>query len=293
MSDERREVTDQMGRTIHYSFPPKRIISLVPSQTELLHYLGLEQQVVGITGYCIHPDAWYRSKPRIGGTKKFRLNKIEELAPDLIIGNKEENEQQQMEALMERYPVWMSDIFTLDDAFDMIQKVGHLVDREAASISLVQTLKKDFENLHPSLPPSSFSLSSSLSSSSSLSLSSSRSPSPLPSPSRVAYLIWRSPWMVAGVPTFIDHLMQRCGWTNVFSDRKARYPEVNDKDLQNARPDLILLSSEPYPFKETHIAELQRLCPTSTIRLVDGELFSWYGSRLLHTPAYLRDLIER
>ena len=116
--------TDQLGRTVDLPNPPQRIISLVPSQTELLYSLGLGEAVVGITRFCTHPETWFRQKARIGGTKAIDPARVDALRPDLIIANKEENEKPQVEALATRYPVWTSDIKTLDDALDMIRSIG-------------------------------------------------------------------------------------------------------------------------------------------------------------------------
>lgn len=248
--------TDQLGRTITVSMPPQRIISIVPSQTELLADLGLENEVAGITKFCIHPESWFRSKTRVGGTKQLDFEKIDALQPDLIIANKEENEREQIVALMEKYPVWISDIKTLDQSCDMMRKVGGLTGRSAEAEKIASEVEKRFRELQPGAPK------------------------------RVAYFIWKNPWMVAAGDTFIDHMLNRCGWKNVFGETPGRYPEVTLNDLKIADPEIILLSSEPYPFKEKHIAELQEICPAAKILLVDGELFSWYGSRLLHSPAY-------
>ena len=116
-----------MNRTIRLGATPRRIVSLVPSQTELLYDLGLEERVVGITKFCIHPKEWYRSKVRIGGTKNVNFDKVKTLRPDLIIGNKEENFKEDIEALEEIAPVWMSDIFTLDDSLEMINQLGSVL----------------------------------------------------------------------------------------------------------------------------------------------------------------------
>ena len=116
---------DHLGKQISISFPPKRIISLVPSQTELLADLGLEDRIVGITKFCIHPEPWQKTKTIVGGTKKFRFDVIDSLKPDLIIGNKEENYQGGIEQLKSQYPVWMSDIVTLKDAFAMIREINY------------------------------------------------------------------------------------------------------------------------------------------------------------------------
>jgi len=113
-----------MGRKVDAPVHPQRIISLVPSQTELLFDLGLGDRVVGITKFCVHPEVWFRTKPRVGGTKKVDLEKVRKLEPDLIIGNKEENERADIDALAAEFPVWMSDVRHLESALDMIHRIG-------------------------------------------------------------------------------------------------------------------------------------------------------------------------
>ncbi|PKV63334.1 ABC transporter substrate-binding protein [Pontibacter ramchanderi] len=255
--------TDQMGHTITLPQYPQRIVSLVPSQTELLFDLGLEDRVVGLTKFCIHPETKVKQKTVIGGTKNFKLEVIEELQPDLIIGNKEENYQEGIAALQGKYPVWMSDIYTLEDALQMIKQVGQLTGTDVKAREIAQGIASGFENLRPLQPA-------------------------IPT----AYFIWRKPYMAVGSNNFIDHLMQRCGFANIFASQD-RYPEVSSEQLQKAAPKLVLLSSEPYPFQEKHFAEFQELCPEATISIVDGEMFSWYGSRLLKAPAYLQDLLAQ
>ncbi|HET8963218.1 MAG TPA: helical backbone metal receptor [Chitinophagales bacterium] len=260
--------TDQLNRQLHISAGPRRIISLVPSQTELLYDLGLRNEVVGITKFCRHPEEWFRNKTRVGGTKTYDFEKIEALAPDLIIGNKEENEQVQMERLMNQYPVWMSDIFTLADALDMIARLGTLLDRTMKAEKLISQIQNAFSAFDSFVKKASL------------------------QPKKVAYFIWRKPYMVAAEHTFIHHLLMRCGFQNAFQPGSfSRYPEISLQQLKDADPELILLSSEPYPFKEKHIAEFQEICPNARIMTVDGELFSWYGSRLLKAPAYFSNLI--
>lgn len=257
--------TDQLGRKIELPSSPKRIISLVPSQTELLYDLGLRDEVIGITKFCIHPSEWFKTKTRIGGTKKFNFEVIKRLQPDLLIGNKEENEKVQIEQLMREYPVWMSDIYTLKDALDMITRIGALVNRQQKSQILKLRIEAEFNNLTLLQTTNSHLRTA-------------------------AYFIWRDPWMVAGSNTFINDMLIRCGLQNVFADANGRYPEITSAQIKEANPKVILLSSEPYPFKEKHIQELQALCPDAKIMLADGELFSWYGSRLLHAPDYFRKL---
>lgn len=250
-----------MGRQITLPALPQRVVSLVPSQTELLFYLGMAGRLVGVTKFCIYPQPLVKHKTIIGGTKNFRFDVIEALQPDLIIGNKEENYKEGIEALQQKYPVWMSDIYTLEDALQMMEQVGQLTGTAARAAELVQEISTGFENLQPAQRSI-----------------------------RTAYFIWRKPYMAVGSHNIINHILQRCGFRNVFSDL-ARYPEITPERLQQATPQLILLSSEPYPFKEKHIAEFQALCPQALVKVVDGEMFSWYGSRLLYAPAYLQQVI--
>ncbi len=258
---------DQLGHKIEFTETPKRIISLVPSQTEMLHHIGLHDEVVGITKFCIHPKDWCDSKPKIGGTKNVDIEKIKALQPDLIIGNKEENSKEDIEALRKLYPVWMSDIETLKGAFEMMTSVGAMLGKYHESINLKIEIEFLFNNLNKTQLPE--------------------------TDKTLAYLVWRNPYMAAGQSTFINDMITRCGFKNVFaSDSSSRYPTVDATQLLAAQPAIIFLSSEPYPFKEEHIKELQTICPNAHILLVDGEQFSWYGSRLLQAPAYFSKLIQ-
>ncbi|MDB5196666.1 MAG: iron transporter [Flaviaesturariibacter sp.] len=255
--------TDQMGRTIELRSTPKRIISLVPSQTELLFDLGLEEEVVGITKFCIRPETWFRSKARIGGTKTVSLEKIKALNPDLIIANKEENVQEQVEALAKEFPVWISDINTLPEAISMIEKVAAVVGKKAEGEALCVKIQTAFYTFQPSNAKP-----------------------------RAAYLIWKNPYMSVGNDTFIHDMLDRAGFENILS-HKTRYPEILIEELASLNCEVLLLSSEPYPFKQADIDELQVQLPNTRIELVDGELFSWYGSRLLQAPAYFQGLLEK
>jgi len=252
---------DQMNRRVELPSIPKRIISIVPSQTELLFDLGLDDEIIGITKFCIHPADKVRPKTKVGGTKTVDIELVKKLNPDLIIGNKEENERSQVEELMQLFPVWMSDIADLTGASDMILKVGEMVGKRDKAETLGNKINQQFDNL--TIQQSNL---------------------------RVAYLIWRKPYIVAGKGTFIDAMLQKCGLNNVFDI--DRYPEVTNEMLIQAKPDVILLSSEPYPFKEKHISEFKTILPNAVIKLVDGELFSWYGSRLMHAPGYFSDLMQ-
>lgn len=261
-------IKDQLGRTIPFTCTPERIISLVPSQTELLYDLDLNNEVIGITKFCIHPKSWFRNKTRVGGTKQLNIDLIRQLQPDLILANKEENDKNQLETLMQEFPVWISDIYTLRDALDMIRSVGTITGKEKKSSEMIRKIEIAFGELRT------FDIAR----------------SGLRSGFEAAYLIWRNPWMAAGNDTFIHEMMRYCGLMNCLSDT-SRYPEISWQLLKERQCKLILLSSEPYPFKEKHAAEIREIFPEVKILFVDGEMFSWYGSRLLKAPDYFKKII--
>lgn len=252
--------TDQIAREIYIGNNPTNIISIVPSQTELLYDLGLDKEVTGITKFCIHPNHWRKSKTIIGGTKNIRLDLVNQLNPDLIIANKEENTKEQIDALLERFPVWVSDITTLDDAVTMIRTIGEITGKSEKATEISKTLSIGFNNIKQPLLPQ-----------------------------RAAYLIWKNPYMAAGGNTFINTMMAKAGFQNVF-EQIHRYPEVTIEQISKMNCNNILLSSEPYPFKQQHIHELKELLPDANVILVDGEIFSWYGSRLLKAPDYFNKI---
>jgi ABC-type Fe3+-hydroxamate transport system substrate-binding protein len=251
---------DQIGQEISLARYPKRIISLVPSQTELLYDLGLVQETIGITRFCIHPETWFHSKKRIGGTKDLHLDKIKALQPDLVIANKEENILAQVEQIRQFCLVWTSDISNLSSALDMIREVSRITNRTEAGLSLVQEIEYRFSDL--------------------LTIS---------VPESAVYLIWKDPYMTVGGDTFINNMMRICGLRNAF-EQSSRYPQTTISEIARLNPRFLLLSSEPYPFKDNHVNELTRQLPGIKIILADGEMFSWYGSRLLHSAAYFNEL---
>lgn len=253
------QVIDQMGRRVEVPDFPQRIISLVPSQTELLFDLGLGDRVVGITKFCVHPATWQKQKTIVGGTKQYRFDAIAALTPDLIIGNKEENEKDGIDRLASEFPVWMSDIANLTDALSMIKSIGQLVGKGLEATGMVKEIREGFARL--SIPPSA---------------------------KKCLYLIWKRPYMVAGSDTFIHEMMHAAGFENTLTE--GRYPELNIDQIRALNPEVVLLSSEPYPFKEKDIQEITEVLPLAALKLVDGEMFSWYGSRLKKAPNYFESL---
>ncbi len=258
--------TDQLGHNITIPFPPKRIVSLVPSQTELLFDLGLSTEIVGLTKFCIHPKVKTSGVIKVGGTKNLSIADIRKLQPDLIIGNKEENNQADIEVLQKEFPVWMSDIYTLDGAIQTIEEIGALVDRKPEAAYLNHLINAGFRDLQQ------------------LALEKQINQT-------VAYAIWRNPYMFAGRHTFIADVLVKLGLNNIITQN--RYPEIEVTKLAELNPQLIFLSSEPYPFKEKHVSELQNELPNAKIMLVDGEMFSWYGSRLVAAVQYFFNFLDQ
>ncbi len=259
------QYTDQLNRTIELHEPPKRIVSLVPSQSELLWDLGLREEIAGITKFCVHPEEMFRTVTRVGGTKMLNFGVIRHLNPDLVIGNKEENEKSQVEQLMKEFKVWMSDIHNQAQALDMIGRIGELTSRQQQSHALAADIASGFKQLRTTTATR----------------------------NNVLYLIWKDPYMAAGRDTFISDMLNRMGLQNSAQRLPGRYPEITLQAIRDLHPDHIFLSSEPYPFKESHMQALKALLPNTTITLVDGEMFSWYGSRMKKAPQYLQGLIDR
>lgn len=255
------QIRDQIDRIIHLPKTPKRIVSMVPSQTELLVDLGLQDQLVGLTKFCVHPENIRREKTIIGGTKKAKIDKIKALAPDIILCNKEENTQELVAALQKIAPVHVSDIYQLDDTYTVISQYGEIFSVQKKAEKIITEIKKEHQEFRKHIA---------------------KKPQ-----HKVAYFIWKDPWMVAAGNTFIDCLLQENKFENVYGNL-SRYPEVQLDELKDL--DLVLLSSEPFPFGEKHKVFFKNTIAEEKIKLVDGEYFSWYGSRLRGAFHYFKIL---
>jgi ABC-type Fe3+-hydroxamate transport system substrate-binding protein len=258
--------TDQLQRKISLEESPQRIISLVPSITELLFDLKLNDEVIGITKFCVHPESWFKTKTKVGGTKNIKADVIASLKPQLIIANKEENVKEQVEALENVCPVFITNVNDLNSALQMIELIAAITNRTKTAQHIIKKIKARFQQL-PSPP---------------------RGEGP---GMRACYLIWKKPYMTVGGDTFINEMIECCGFENVYK-YYTRYPEVSISQLSTVNCQFILLASEPFPFKQKHIYELQPFLPSAKIILVDGEMFSWYGSRLQFAPAYFIKLVN-
>lgn len=246
---------------IVFNQSPMKIISLVPSITELLVDLGLENNIVGITKYCVHPQHLLHQKNSIGGTKTLDLTKIKALNADLIIANKEENQKEQILELQETEPIWITDIRTIQDNWDFIREVGlktNTLNKAKILISEGEKLWAPLKNIFKA--------------------------------KKVLYFIWRKPYMTIGKNTFINSILSELGLQSISTTLAGNYPEVSPEWILQQNIDFILLSSEPYPFKEKHLSEFIKLNPDATPILIDGEMCSWYGSRMLKAPHYFKTL---
>ncbi len=253
---------DQIGQSHTFRTTPGRIVSLVPSQTELLVDLGLRNSIQGVTKFCIHPTELRKDKMIVGGTKKVSLDKVKALSPDIILCNKEENTKEMVQSLSQIAPVHVSDIKSLDDTYQLIEQYGTIFNVVENAYDLVAKIRNKREDFVSKIGQG--------------------------DTKSCIYLIWKNPYMAAGKETFIDHMIMLNGFTNTMGAN--RYPEVTEKELRGA--DCIFLSSEPFPFKQEHIAELQQKTKAQVI-LVDGAFFSWYGSRLLGAFDYFEKLQQQ
>lgn len=264
-------ILDQLNRKIYLEKIPSRIISVVPSITELLFDLGLRDEVVGITKFCVHPEEWFRTKQRVGGTKQLKIDLIKSLQPDLIVANKEENTQSDIDALAAFTQVYISDIKSVDDALKMISDVGALVGKKLEAEKLIEEIKIAFVKGNENARQGTDTMHC------------------VPTTKRALYLIWREPFMLAGGDTFISEMMSKAGFENAAS-HLSRYPEMSVEQILNLNSEILFLSSEPFPFMQKHIDEMQKIFPDKKIILADGQMFSWYGSRMKLAPAYFRQL---
>lgn len=237
-----------------------KIISLVPSITEALFDLGLtENEVIGRTKFCIHPSEKVKNIEIIGGTKNLNIEKIRSLQPDLILANKEENIKEQVEILMEDFKVIVYNTETVEDNYYLVKNLGLLFNKEERAqifnMKIYEVLTEAKIN----------------------------------SKVKAAYLIWKKPYMTVGSDTFIHNILSEIGFENLFKNQ-TRYPEIKVEDLAEAN--VIMLSSEPFPFKEKHITELKDFYPDKKIMIVDGEAFSWYGTHIAKCEDYFKALID-
>lgn len=257
-----RSVTDALGRDVTYSYPPERIIALDPAITETLYHFGLDEKIVGRTRFCIYPKEKVKNAVNVGGTKEIKMERIHGLKPDLIIAEKEENTKEMVEELEKHYPIYVCEIQTVEDGIHLIEELGDLFGCTHEAKALHAKVETAFNTL------------------------------PQISPVRVAYMIWKRPYMAVGRDTYINHTLEKMGFINPFAESGDRYPVVTEQDLKDAKLDYIFLSSEPYPFRDKNHAEFLSFLPEVTPVNIDGQMF-WYGVRMLKATEYFKRFLEQ
>ena len=264
-------LVDASGVALAAGSSPQRIVSLIPSTTELLCDLGLADRLVGVTAYCVEPREVVRSKTRVGGEKDPDLERIRSLAPDLVVANVEENVQAHVETLREwGIRVWVTYPRAVADSLRMIRELGEVTGASAPATALLHQLEplvaraRAAAAARPSVP--------------------------------VFYAIWRSPYMTIGADTYLSDVLATCGAANVFGDRPERYPAVTLDEVAARRPSVILLPDEPFRFRRGHLKDFDPYTDIPAVRqgrlhLVDGKPFSWHGRRLADALRLLPPLL--
>ncbi|MET0855393.1 MAG: helical backbone metal receptor [Telluria sp.] len=249
----------------HTPDPAARIVSLVPSITELLCDLGLAAQVVGRTGFCIHPADTVKQIAKVGGTKDVNIDKIRRLAPTHLVVNIDENEKPTVEALTEFVPhIIVTHPLAPRDNLDLARLLGGVFGAAAAADAWCTQFEAEYAALQAT---------------------------PKGAAQTMLYCIWQDPWMAVSQDTYIARMMAEIGWSVPQLDDASRYPRFEWSDQLVARIDGVLLSTEPYRFTEVHADALERQIG-KPVHLVDGEMMSWYGSRSLAGLRYLRQIAE-
>ena len=233
----------------------------------MLYDLGLEEEIVGITKFCVHPKHLKATKQIVGGTKQVKYDKIKDLQPDIIIANKEENTKEIVEELSKICPVWVTNIVTIEDNLQMIADFGKLFNKRTEAQKWEDKISFAYHEFQQFIKDKPF--------------------------RKVAYFIWANPFMVAGNDTFINEMLTLNRFENIYKE-KGRYPKIElEKIRQEGDPEFVLLSSEPFPFKDEHAFEIGRSTHHAKTIFVDGEMFSWNGSRLLKAFDYFKLMQEK
>lgn len=258
------QLVDAVGVEHGPARPSARIVSLVPSITELLFDLGLESQIVGRTTFCVHPTGRVDKVKRVGGTKKVKLDTLRGLYPTHVIVNIDENTRALVDEIAHFVPhIIVTHPIEPRDNLNLFRLLGGIFDRAQTA----RRLCRDFELAYNILVDSARHLPT----------------------RRVLYLIWKSPWMTVSKPTYISRMLSLVHWETVAHVPETRYPEVTFSDDLFATTDIMLFSSEPYPFKQKHVEAFRHMFPAvnRTLSLIDGEMISWYGSRAIPGLKYL------
>ncbi|MCP4726215.1 MAG: cobalamin-binding protein [bacterium] len=267
-SGEIKTFIDARGKEVRLPPKPERIVSFICSVTETLFELGLDNRIIGRTNYCIHPAIKVEEVQKIGGPKNPDIDLILSMKPDLLIANIEENEKKDIEILEgSGIPVYVTYPRTVKESRDLIKILGEITGTVDKASLLCEKAGREIESVVQKV----------------------KTVSKKP---RVVYLIWRKPFMTVNRDTYINDLIDFCGGINIFADSNDRYPVINLEEIIESKPDVIFFPSEPFPFKEKHTREFREFneipaVSNTDLRLVDGEMFSWFGYRIIPGLKYI------
>ncbi|HEY8491449.1 MAG TPA: cobalamin-binding protein [Dehalococcoidia bacterium] len=253
-------VVDAVGREVLIPYPPRRIVSLVPSLTEALFAFGAGEQVVGVTRFCTEPPEGVAAKAKVGGTKKVQYQAVRDLEPDLVIASAEENRKEDVAPLIiDRIPIFVTLPTTVEEAVQQLRVLARIVGREEEARPVLEDAEAAVAELRAA-----------------------RTARP---PVSVFCPVWRRPYVHAGPGTYLHDVLELCGGTNLFADRPGRYFNVTLEEMADRNPDVILLPDEPFPYGEQHLPEFQAFTQVTAVRegrvhLIDGKLVTWYGPRM-------------
>jgi ABC-type Fe3+-hydroxamate transport system substrate-binding protein len=239
-----------------------RIVSLVPSITELLCDLGLGSAIVGRTGFCIHPRETVRAIPKVGGTKDIDLEKLRALSPTHVVLNVDENRKEDARTLAEFVPTLVvTHPLAPRDNLALYRLMGGIFGRERRAEDLCRRFEAEYAALEGAARAF--------------------------SPEKVLYLIWKKPWITVSRDTYVSRMLDLVKWETVPEKADGRYPRISLEDKGFVEARTVLLSSEPYRFRDSHLAEVRALLPGRNVALIDGEMTAWYGSRAIAALGYL------
>lgn len=259
---------DDLGNELTFEKTPKRIISLVPSLTETLYDLNLEENILGITKSCTHPVHFKHTKTIIGDVKDVEIEKIKDLQPHIVFCNKGENSLETIKKLQEFTQVYVTVVKTIDDSIRLVEKLGLILNRRVDAKLINHKINLKLEDFTQFIKEYDV--------------------------KKAGYFIGYNPWVAAGDNTFINALLALNKFENIYTNKEDMYPIIEAKKIRlEGDPDFVFFPSHPFAFNDKHIFEMGRFTHHASAVYVDGQMFSWFGSRLIKSFDYFKSLRER
>jgi ABC-type Fe3+-hydroxamate transport system substrate-binding protein len=263
---------DALSRPLEVKSKPRRIVSLVPSLTEALFVFGLDDEVAGVTSFCVEPKESVGAKPKVGGTKTLNVPLVVGLNPDLVVASAEENRKEDIQALIdEGLRVFVTLPKTVADAVDMLEQLAEMTKAGRGAGRIVKEARSALAELAAA--------------------NEEREPVPTFCP------IWRNPWMTVGPGSYVHDFVTACGGANIFEWRQDRYPRIELAEMAERDPEVVLLPDEPYRFSQKHLPEIRAFPEVRAVRdgriyLVEGKHLCWYGPRIAGSLRHVSGLIR-